>query len=99
MDQMLDPQTTYRFSIGPWNISEGRDPYGPETRPTKDFAWKLEQVKKGGFGAGMFVELVAPRLWFSPTTVDGAYTSNDAKARQYAIDRSLQTIDIADALG
>jgi xylose isomerase len=133
MDQMLDPQTTYRFSIGPWNISEGRDPYGPETRPTKDFAWKLEQFKKGGFDAvmfhdddvvpdidsksrdqvlketrqvrkmiedaGMFVELVAPRLWFSPTTVDGAYTSNDAKARQYAIDRSLQTIDIADALG
>lgn len=130
---MPDSQITYRFSIGPWNVSEGRDPYGPETRPAKDFAWKLEQFKKGGFDAvmfhdddvvpdidskshyqvlketkqvrkmiedtGMFVELVAPRLWFSPTTIDGAYTSNDSKARQYAIDRSLQTIDIADALG
>jgi xylose isomerase len=132
-DQMPDSQITYRFSIGPWNVSEGRDPYGPETRPAKDFAWKLEQFKKGGFDAvmfhdddvvpdidskshyqvlketkqvrkmiedtGMFVELVAPRLWFSPTTIDGAYTGNDSKARQYAIDRSLQTIDIADALG
>src|ERR1700737_5360174 len=47
----------------------------------------------------MLWELGAPRLWFSPTTIDGAYTSNDAKARQYAIDRSLETIDIADALG
>jgi len=123
----------YRFSAGPWNISEGRDPYGPETRPARDFLWKLEQFKAHGFdavmfhdddvvpdidaktpaqvlreageirrrveGAGLSVELVAPRLWFSPMTIDGAYTSNDAKARQYAIDRSLQTIDIADAMG
>jgi xylose isomerase len=125
--------TTYRFSIGPWNISEGRDPYGPETRPLKDFPWKLDQFKKGGFNAvmfhdddvvpeidskspnqvlqtakeirnmvedaGMSVELIAPRLWFSPNTIDGGFTSNDPTARQYAVDRSLQTIDIADALG
>ena len=32
-------------------------------------------------------------------TIDGAYTSNDPKARQYAIERSLRTIDIANALG
>jgi xylose isomerase len=130
---MSSIQTTHRFSIGPWNISEGRDPYGPETRPAQDFVWKLGRFKKGGFDAvmfhdddvvpdidskpsgqvlqetkqirkmvedaGMFVELVAPRLWFSPMTIDGAYTSNDPKARQYAIDRSLRTIDMADALG
>ena len=43
--------------------------------------------------------MVAPRLWFSPQTIDGAYTSNDPKARQYAIDRSLRSIDIANILG
>jgi xylose isomerase len=124
---------TYRFSVGPWNISEGRDPYGPETRPARDFFWKLEQFKAAGFdavmfhdddvvpeidsksaaqvlkeareirkqveGAGLIVEVVAPRLWFSPMTIDGGFTSNDPKARQYSIDRSLQTIDIADAMG
>ena len=31
--------------------------------------------------------------------MDGAYTSNDAKHRQYAIDRSLRSIDIANILG
>jgi xylose isomerase len=127
---MPDP---YRFSIGPWNISEGRDPYGPETRPAKELAWKLERFKAEGFDAVMFhdddvvpeidakspeealrearavkqacddaglaVEMVAPRLWFSPQTVDGGFTSNDAAARRYAVDRSLRTIDIADALG
>ena len=32
-------------------------------------------------------------------TVDGAYTSNDPKCRQYAIDRSRRAIDIAKILG
>ncbi|MFZ4693628.1 MAG: TIM barrel protein [Verrucomicrobiia bacterium] len=49
--------------------------------------------------AGIAAEMVAPRLWFSPMTIDGAYTSNDPKARRYAIERSLRTIDIANALG
>jgi len=123
----------YRFCFGPWNISEGQDPYGPPTRPAKSFGWKLAQLKKHGFDAMMFhdddavpeldrksepqirreanalkrrlddlgiaAEMVAPRLWFAPETIDGAYTSNDAKCRRYAIDRSLRCIDIANWLG
>ncbi|HUC83749.1 MAG TPA: TIM barrel protein [Candidatus Acidoferrales bacterium] len=124
---------TYRFCFGPWNLSEGADPYGPATRPVPSFDWKLAQLKQAGFDAMMFhdddvvpeiddkadaqivrearevrkklsdtgivAELVAPRLWFSPKTIDGAYTSNDRKHRQYAIDRSLRTIDLANVLG
>jgi hypothetical protein len=122
-------QHQYQFCFGPWNISEGQDPYGPTTRPPQTFDWKLRQLKKLGFDAMMFhdddavpdidgksaaqlrkeskelkkklddagvaAEMVAPRLWFSPKTIDGAYTSNDPKCRQYAIDRSLRCIDIA----
>jgi xylose isomerase len=122
----------YRFSFGPWNISEGADPYGPTTRPLQAFDWKLAKLKELGFDAMMFhdddavpdldsktpeqirqeakalkkklddagliAEIVAPRLWFSPMTIDGAYTSNDPKARKYAIDRSLKCIDIAKIL-
>jgi xylose isomerase len=123
----------YRFCFGPWNISEGQDPYGPTTRPAQAFDWKLAQLKKVGFDAMMFhdddavpdidgkpdgqlrkeakalkrrlddvgvaAEMVAPRLWFSPMTIDGAYTSNDPKCRKYAIERSLRCIDIARYLG
>jgi xylose isomerase len=123
----------YRFCFGPWNISEGQDPYGPPTRPPQSFDWKLAQLKKHGFDAMMFhdddavpdldgkseaqirkeakelrerldglglaAEMVAPRLWFAPETVDGAYTSNDPKHRRYAIERSLRSIDIANILG
>jgi len=124
---------TYRFCFGPWNISEGQDPYGPPTRPAESFDWKLSQLKKHGFEAMMFhdddavpdlddksdrqvlqearalrrrlddlgiaAEMVAPRLWFAPQTIDGAYTSNDPKCRRYAIERSLRCLDIADCLG
>jgi xylose isomerase len=122
----------YQFCFGPWNISEGGDPYGPTTRPPQSFDWKLTQLKKLGYDAMMFhdddavpdldtksdaqvrkearelkkrldgvgiaAEMVAPRLWFSPMTLDGAYTSNDPKCRKYAIDRSLRCIDIARAM-
>jgi len=128
----MPKKSQYKFCFGPWNISEGQDPYGPTTRPAQSFDWKLDQLKKLGFDAMMFhdddavpdidgktdaqlrseskalkkrlddagiaAEMVAPRLWFSPNTIDGAYTSNDSKARKYAIERSLRCIDIANYL-
>ncbi len=124
---------SYKFCFGPWNLSEGQDPYGPPTRPPQTFEWKLAQLKKLGFDAMMFhdddavpepdnkspaqlrkaarelkkklddagvaAEMVAPRLWFDPRTVDGAFTSNDPACRRYAIERSLRSIDIARELG
>jgi xylose isomerase len=48
---------------------------------------------------GLVAEFVAPRLWESPNTVDGAYTANDPKMRQYAIDRSKKAADIAQEVG
>ncbi len=107
---------SYKFCFGPWNLSEGQDPYGPPARPPQPFDWKLAQLKKHGFDAMMFhdddavpdiddksesqirkearelkkrldgegiaAEMVAPRLWFAPQTIDGAYTSNDPKHRR-----------------
>jgi xylose isomerase len=129
----METKHSYKFCFGPWNISEGQDPYGPTTRPPQSFNWKLGKLKEMGFDAMMFhdddavpdidskseaqirkeakelrkrlddmglkAEMVAPRLWFSPRTIDGGYTSNDPKDRQYAIDRSLRCIDIAKVLG
>jgi xylose isomerase len=128
----MSKPTAYKFCFGPWNLSEGQDPYGPPTRPAQSFDWKLAQLKKLGYDAMMFhdddavpevdgksdaqvrkearalkrrlddagiaAEMVAPRLWFSPMTIDGAYTSNDPKCRKYAIERSLRCIDIARCL-
>ena len=123
----------YKFSLGPWNISNGADVAGPAVRETRPLDWKLNQVKKMGFDAmmlhdddvvpdldskssaqirrearalkkrfddaGVEIDVIAPRLWFDSRTIDGAFTSNDAKARRYAVDRALQAIEIASTVG
>lgn len=57
------------------------------------------RVKKMLDGEGLFCEFVAPRLWEHVRTIDGAYTSNNAADRRYALERSRRAVDIARALG
>jgi xylose isomerase len=64
------------------------------------------EISKGAQGMaqklsdqGLEAEFVAPRLWEHPDTIDGAFTSNDPQARQYAIERTKKTADIARELG
>jgi len=122
----------YRFSFGPWNISEGADPFGPPVRPTLSFAKKLGHYKALGFegvqfhdddavpeleglspdklkkeagdmkkvldGEGLVCEFIAPRLWEDKRGIDGGFTANDPKVRDWAFDRAKKCADIADAL-
>jgi xylose isomerase len=60
---------------------------------------EAQETKKALDGEGLAAEFVAPRLWEHPLTVDGGYTANDPKARQYALERSRKAIDIARVLG
>jgi xylose isomerase len=56
------------------------------------------EMKKRLDDLGLIAEFVAPRLWEDPRTIDGGYTSNNPKERQYAIDRSRLAADIAEEL-
>ena len=60
---------------------------------------EAKALKKTLDDHGLVAEFVAPRLWFDPRTIDGGFTSNDAKCRKFAIERVKRTIDIARALG
>ncbi|QEH37492.1 Xylose isomerase [Aquisphaera giovannonii] len=60
---------------------------------------RVAEVKKILDGEGLFVEIIAPRLWEDPRTVDGAFTSNNPADRQYAIDRAKRTADIGREIG
>lgn len=60
---------------------------------------KAEALKSILDSQGLVAEFVAPRLWEDPRTIDGGYTSNDPKCREYARERSRRAIDIANALG
>jgi len=48
---------------------------------------------------GLVAEFVAPRLWESPRTIDGGFTSNNPAERRYALQRGRISIDIARELG
>jgi xylose isomerase len=122
----------YKFSFGPWNISEGGDPFGPNVRPGIPWAQKLPLFKRLGYdavmfhdddivpqieekspqqiereavemkktldGEGLVTEVTAPRLWEDARTIDGAFTNNDPKNRQWAIDRAKRCIDISNLM-
>ena len=47
-------QSPYRFSFGPWNISEGADPFGPEVRPAYPHESKYALFKPLGFDGVQF---------------------------------------------
>jgi xylose isomerase len=60
---------------------------------------EAEELKKRLDDMGLSAELVAPRLWEDPRTIDGGYTANDPASRKYAMERTKISIDIARALG
>jgi xylose isomerase len=68
-------------------------------RSQKEILSLAREMRKRIDDAELTAEFVAPRLWEDPRTIDGAYTSNNPKERQYAIDRSRTACDIAREVG
>ena len=62
----------YRFSFGPWNISQGADPFGPVVRKEVPFAKKVKQYRELGFS---YIQLhdddVVPADWDAAETAKG----------------------------
>ncbi len=50
----MSTPVNYRFSFGPWNISEGGDPFGPEVRGAFPHEEKFALYKKLGFDGVQF---------------------------------------------
>ena len=59
---------------------------------------EAKQIKSMLDSEGLVAEFVAPRLWFTPETIDGGFTNNTAAHRASAIERTKQTIDLANVL-
>ena len=119
----------FKYSVGPWNVHNGADSYGPAVRNDIPLEEKFRKFAELGFSAVQFhdddaipnlnylsekeiklearkvkalldkyhlaAEFVAPRLWMDPHTIDGGFTSTKKEDRDYAIWRSLRSIDIA----
>ncbi len=46
--------SNFKFSVGPWNVHEGADAFGPEVRPTIQLEEKIEKYSDMGFSAVQF---------------------------------------------
>ena len=46
--------SNFKYSVGPWNVHEGADAYGPAVRETIPFAEKIKMFKEIGFDAIQF---------------------------------------------
>ena len=46
--------TKFKFSVGPWNVHEGADTYGPATRSTIPIEEKFKKFAELGFSAVQF---------------------------------------------
>lgn len=68
-------------------------------KPHAQVMKRAGEVRRMLEGHGLVTEIVAPRLWESPDTIDGAFTSNDPGERLQAIERSKRAIDIAREMG
>ena len=44
----------FKYSVGPWNVHEGADAYGPAVRETIPFEEKIRVFKEIGFDAIQF---------------------------------------------
>jgi len=58
----------------------------------KEFKQALEQT-------GVVVPMATTNLFFDPVFKDGAFTSNDARVRAYALQKTMQAIDLGVELG
>ncbi len=54
MKQIKCGKGVFRFSVGPWNMHPGADPFGPPVRTELGFLEKIRLFKKLGFGAIQF---------------------------------------------
>ena len=59
---------------------------------------KAGEMKSVLDGEGLVCEFIAPRLWEDERGIDGGFTANDTKVREWAFDRAKKCADIARAL-
>ncbi len=79
--------TSYRFSFGPWNLSEGADPFGPPVRDSFTFVEKLSIAKRLGFDGMQFHDDDAvPNL---DSLTSSEITRQARKTRQMLSDHGL----------
>jgi xylose isomerase len=100
----MSTPSSFRFSFGPWNISEGADPFGPEVRPVFAHEKKFALYRTLGFEGVQFhdddvvpgLDALSPQQILSKAAEVKAMLANEGLTPEFVAPRlwfAEQTVD------
>src|SRR6266566_915051 len=100
------PDPKMKFTFGLWTVGNpGRDPFGLPTREILNARQICDVLgEAGAYGVnfqdnGLVVPMATTNLFSDPVFKDGAFTSNNAQVRAYAIQKTMRAMDLGVEFG
>lgn len=99
--EALSPAQIVRLlgEVGAWGVNFHDNDLIPIDATPAERDQIMGEFKKALKDTGMVVPMATTNLFFDPAFKDGAFTSNDPKVRAYAIQKTLNAIDLGVELG
>jgi xylose isomerase len=85
--------------VGAWGVNLHDNDLVPIDAPPHERDSMVRQFQKACRDHGIVVPMATVSLFFHPVFRDGAFTANDAEVRAYALQKTLQAMDLGAELG
>lgn len=85
--------------LGAWGVNLHDNDLVPITATVKERDKIVKEFKKALKDNGMVVPMATTNLFSDPAFKDGAFTSPDANVRAYALQKTMQSMDLGQELG
>lgn len=85
--------------LGAWGVNFHDDDLVPIDAPASEREQIVRKFKKALNDYSMCVPMATTNLFFDPVFKDGAFTSNDARVRAYALQKTMKAMDLGAEFG
>ena len=85
--------------VGAWGVNLHDNDLVPIDATPAQRDCIVKQFKRACADAGLVVPMATVNLFYDPAFKDGAFTANDARVRTYAIQKTMQAMDLGAELG
>src|SRR5260370_19930112 len=85
--------------VGAWGVNLHDNDLVPIDATPSERDRIVRDFKKACETSGLVVPMATVNLFFDPVFRDGAFTANDSEVRAYAVQKTMQAMDIGAALG
>lgn len=85
--------------VGAWGVNLHDNDLAPIDASSRERARIVADFRRALDDSGLVVPMATTNLFTDPAFRDGAFTSNDARVRAYALQKTMQAIDLGVELG